>query len=229
MAVGILTIQDIENAHKVFEDVEPRDLFYRAATELVDLAIHDKTKLRLSEAIAVLLQTWNISYYRFRSFNKKDHFSSIEDLLKIHKQQIASLRQRTIEDFCEEDVEMVRSTFEEFEKVLGKTGAAKCLHLLAPRFFPLWDTEIAKAYGLGKGSEADRYCGFMKTTKKQVMCLKKQFSLYEKQAICRNLLIELDALKVLDEYNYVMYTLPKKEKEKKKRHAGPKKESQYYR
>lgn len=224
MAVGIPTIQDIENAHKIFEDVEPRDLFYHAATELVDLAIHDKTKLKLSEAIAVLLQTWNVSYYRFRSIDKKEHFSNIEARLKKHEHLITSLRQRTIEDFCDKDVEMVRSTFIDFEEVLGKTGAAKCLHLLAPRFFPLWDTEIAKAYGLGKGSEADRYCGFMKTTKKQVICLKKQFNLYEKQAICRNLLNELDALKVLDEYNYVTYTLPKKEKEKKKRHAWPKKD-----
>jgi len=60
MTMEIPTIQDLDQVHKDFEILEPRDLFYRAATELVDLAISGKTKLSLAEAIAVLLQAWNI-------------------------------------------------------------------------------------------------------------------------------------------------------------------------
>lgn len=60
MTMEIPTIHDLDQSHKDFEILEPRDLFYRAATELVDLAISGKTKLSLAEAIAVLLQTWNI-------------------------------------------------------------------------------------------------------------------------------------------------------------------------
>ena len=46
---------------------EPRHLFYRVATELIDLSIKGITKISLAEALAVLLQTWNREYYRFQS------------------------------------------------------------------------------------------------------------------------------------------------------------------
>jgi len=133
----IIDKPELEKAHLVFEEIEPRSIFYRAATDLVNLAIHNKTELNLAEAITVLLQTWNVSYYRFRPFNK-EHISDIEGLLRKHPQIINNIRQRAIEDFSEKDVEAVKSIFRDFERVLGKTGAAKCLHLLAPRFFPLW-------------------------------------------------------------------------------------------
>jgi hypothetical protein len=198
------TTQDLDQAHKDFEILEPRALFYSAATELVDLAIHGKTKLSLAEAIAVLLQTWNVSYYRFRPFDE-EHFSKIEKILEKHKRIKTELRDRTIESLCDEDVKLVKDIFEDFEKVLGKTGAAKSLHLLAPRFFPLWDTEIARAYELGKGSEAERYYRFMEKTKNRVK------NLGEDQAVCRN------PLKALDEYNYCKYTLPMLKGKKKQR------------
>jgi len=39
--------------------------------------------------------------------------------------------------------------FTTFEERLGRTGTAKTLHLLAPRYFPLWETKITqKAYHL---------------------------------------------------------------------------------
>jgi hypothetical protein len=189
----IPTTQDLDQAHKDFETLEPRAIFYNAATELVDLAIHGKTKLSLAEAIAVLLQTWNVSYYRFRPFDE-EHFSNIEKLLKTHQHLTSDLRQRTIEGFCDNDANMVKAIFKDFEMVLGKTGAAKCLHLLAPRFFPLWDTKIAIAYKLAKEDKSECYCSFMKITRDQCKCLGGE------KAIGRN------PLKALDEYNYVKFT-----------------------
>lgn len=206
MAIDKPTCQELEKAREDFEDIEPRSIFYRAAMDLVDLAIHNKTKLNLAEAIAVLLQTWNVSYYRFRPFNK-EHLSDIENLLRKHPEIINKIRQQAIEDFSDKDVEIVKPIFQDFEHVLGKTGAAKCLHLLAPRFFPLWDTKIAIAYKLGKGGEAERYCRFMDITKGQIIDLGGE------KAIGRN------PLKALDEYNYWKYTLPKLKEKRDKRHA----------
>lgn len=197
------TIQDLDQTHKKFETIEPRALFYRTSIELVDLAIQDKTKLKFAEAIAVLLQTWNVSYYRFRPFNE-EHFSKIQGLLENNQCIVTELRQRNIESFCDEDAKLVKDIFQKFENVLGKTGAAKCLHLLAPRFFPLWDTEIANAYDL-EGSDSERYYCFMKITKDQVV------SLGGEKAVGRN------PLKALDEYNYCEYTLPMLEKKRKQR------------
>ena len=76
-------------------------------------------------------------------------------------------------------------------------GAAKALHLLAPRFFPLWDRAIAKAYGLSlgkRGTNAERYCRFMEIVKEQGQ------NLGVNQPNGQNL------LKAIDEYNYCKYS-----------------------
>lgn len=58
------SIKDLKRARKVFLENEPRDLFYKVATELVELSIKERTKVKLSEALAVLLQTWNRAYHQ---------------------------------------------------------------------------------------------------------------------------------------------------------------------
>jgi len=190
------TNQDLETAHtRYFNEVSTEDLFYRVATELVDLTIHKKTEnVSLSDAIAVLLETWNISYFRFHPNERLLLLSKIKTLLENHNRHIDDFRQRTIEEFCDNDVETVKAIFHEFETSLGRTGAAKCLHLLAPRFFPLWDAAIAKAYKQGKGDGADQYCSFMEKTKNQVK------ELGGEKEIKRN------PLKALDEYNFMTIT-----------------------
>lgn len=190
------TLQDIKLARQVFEASEPRDLFYRAATELVSLALHSKT-LSVAEALAVLLQTWNRVFYQFHRRFDEQHFADIERLIREHYSILIAFRQRSIEEFDQEEESEVKHVFKAFEEILGPVGAAKCLHLLAPRFFPLWDRAIAEAYDLplGRiGTNADRYCRFMRIVKAQVQ------SLGGEQTIGRN------PLKARDEYNYCKYT-----------------------
>jgi hypothetical protein len=190
------TIQDIEAARQAFEDKEPRDLFYRAATELVALALGGKTSLSVAEALAVLLQTWNKKFYQYRRFDSR-HFADIERLIRDHHSILITFRQRSIQSLNQEDESEVVRVFKAFEEVLGPVGAAKCLHLLAPCFFPLWDRAIAEAYGLPlrqKGRNAERYRRFMEIVKEQVQSLDGEY------AIGRNL------LKAIDEYNYCKHT-----------------------
>jgi hypothetical protein len=83
--------------------------------------------------------------------------------------------------------------FSAFEEVLGPVGAAKCLHLLSPCFFPFWDRPIAAAHGLQlrqKGRNAERYLRFMEIVKEQVQSLDRE------QAIGRN------PLKIITETSY---------------------------
>jgi hypothetical protein len=134
-------------AREAFATHEPRDLFYRAATELVRLALEGKTSLNVTEAIAVLLQTWNSSFYRYRKFSDQ-HLSDLEQLVATHNVALRAFRQRRIDTLVDSDKEAVLRVFGDFEILLGPVGAAKCLHLLAPYFFPLWDRTIANAYGL---------------------------------------------------------------------------------
>jgi len=190
------TIQDIEAARLAFEANEPRDLFYRAATELVALALGGKTSLSVAEALAVLLQTWNKMFYQYRRFDSR-HFADIERLIRDHHSILITFRQRSIQSLNQEDESKVVRVFKAFEEVLGPVGAAKCLHLLAPCFFPLWDRAIAAAYGLPlrqKARNAERYRRFMEILKEQVQ------SFDGEQVIGRN------PLKAIDEYNYRRHT-----------------------
>jgi len=196
MPIAAPTRKQLITARKRFEINEPRDLFYRAATELVDLAIRNKIKLSVAESLAVLLQTWNQQYYRFHPFTLQ-HFSEIDGLVQAHEALLKDYRARQIESYNESDNNSISTLFESFERILGPVGAAKCLHLLAPEFFPLWDRAIAKAYGLpfrSGGENGTTYTNFMVISKKQCLRLRGQ------NRLGRNL------LKAIDEFNYCRYT-----------------------
>ena len=82
--------------------------------------------------------------------------------------------------------------------MLGPVGSAKALHLLAPRFFPIWDTKIAQHYGLGlsvSGSKKQKYWRFMLITQGQCLGLRRAHWNGD------------NSLKAIDEYNYCKYTL----------------------
>lgn len=191
------TRYELDQAHSAFVEAEPRDLFYRAATELVGRAIHHDGPLSVAEALAVLLQTWNKSYYRFRQFNAA-HFADIESLLETYGAQLMELRQRSIESMTPRHSDDIKVLFTEFEQVLGPVGAAKALHLIAPRLFPLWDNAIAVGYGCrlkARGGNATAYVRFMVIVKAQSVALDGE------RGLGRN------PLKAIDEYNYCKYTL----------------------
>ena len=164
-----LTIHDLDAARKEYEKISPRDVMYRAGTLLVDLALQGRIDLTVAEAIGVLLLTWNKELYKYRKFDEQ-HFCDIERLLDQHKKQLAAYRPRTIEQLDDRDEDDVVSMLQEFETVLGPVGASKTLHLLAPQFFPIWDRDVSKHYGLGlsnSGTNGKRYWEFMLIAQKQ--------------------------------------------------------------
>jgi len=187
---------EVSKAHRVFRQFEPRDLFYRAATELVSLSLNARTRLSVAEALAVLLQTWNRPYYRYRKFDAA-HFEKIEEVWRSHKRALKTYRNRAIDTLSPGERESICSVFNDFEIVLGPVGAAKALHLLAPRFFPLWDRAIANAYGCPLGpvkSNAIRFWAFM--LKIEGRCRRLSGGGFRRQEV----------LKAIDEYNYCKYT-----------------------
>jgi hypothetical protein len=190
-----ITINQIQLAHRTFLENEPRDLFYRAAIYLVEKAINMEGTLSLAEAVSVLLQTWNRSFYRYHPFTN-EHFDKIEELLTQHQVEILQYRPRFISSLSEIERNNIPRLFESFEKVLGPIGAAKTLHLLAPRFFSIWDRTIAVAYGLpltAMGTNGDKYFSFM-------LCQKEQ-----SESIV-NEIEAISTIKVIDEYNYCHFT-----------------------
>jgi len=190
------TVAELDEARKRFLEYEPRDLFYRVASELIEFALTGMTSITVAEALAVLLQTWNAQYYQYRPFTLQ-HFADIEALLQNHLEDALRFRSRGIQSVGESDLPIVESLFNSFEQVLGPVGAAKSLHLLSPRFFPLWDRAIAKAYRceLGNvGTNGANYSAFFLTAVLQALTLSPAMP------------EEANLLKRIDEYNYCKHT-----------------------
>lgn len=193
----IPSMAELKEAHQRFLENEPRDLFYRVATELIKLALKGLTTLSLSEAVAVLLQTWNRAYYQYYRFDAK-HFSDIDRLLDRYQDEIVNrFRNRSPSQLSQNEKTQIEVLFADFEKVLGPTGAAKTLHLLAPRFFPLWDHDIAKAHSCTfqkRGKNGSKYRVFVEMVHNQY----EQLKAFYPEGV--------NLLKLLDEYNYCKYT-----------------------
>lgn len=140
-----LDVARLRRAHKLFQQEEPRNLFYRAATFLVDRALEGQSELTLAESLAVLLQTWNAQFYRFRGGFRTSDLDALQGLLDSHLTAVLTYRLRRLEGSLEAEAAELTTTFTSFERKLGPVGSAKTLHLLAPTFYPLWDRAIARA------------------------------------------------------------------------------------
>lgn len=188
---------DLVRAHETFRAHESRDLFYRAATALVRLAKEGAVDLTTGEAIAVLLRTWNRAYYQYHPNDTAD-YTLIEALIAKHADWLDSATQRTIQSLSDADQQPLLAIFGDFEAALGPVGAAKALHLLAPRFMPLWDRSIATEYvgQLGRaGTNGGRYLRFMRMCHEQCTA-----------AGVDDAAVDGNILKALDEYNYCIFT-----------------------
>jgi hypothetical protein len=197
-----LTPSEFERGYRAFQKREPRDAMYKTATFLVD---HFWGQPRdMADGMGVLLLTWNQAFYRYGSFD----FVLLEDALRTNMHVIEGLRTRDIKSFVQDDEPIVRQLFLSFLYALrikeGKkkdckspVAVAKAIHLLAPGFLPIWDKEIAKAYGCPYDSDPDhKYVAFA----------------YKMQSLARELQEHVPAdcgrtfLKLIDEYNYAKYT-----------------------
>jgi hypothetical protein len=98
------------------------------------------------------------------------------DLIKSNSEVLERLRRTDIVDTNVDSEDHIKSLYASFRKVLGPVGATKLLHLICPRFFPMWDNDIARAVRseLGRKSEnnarvqdfsADDYHRFAKETR----------------------------------------------------------------
>jgi hypothetical protein len=176
---------------------------YRVATFLVD---HFWGEPRdLADSVGVLLLTWNQAFYRYGPPDLK----RFEDFLTRNKKALEALRHRDISATDPIDEAQVRRLFESALAALeisegtkrgrrSPVAVAKALHLLAPRFFPLWDQAIAKAYGCGDSIDAvGKYLKFMHASRDIVMNLREAID---------PLLDSKTQLKVVDEYNYSRFT-----------------------
>jgi len=184
-----------------FEKHETRDAMYKVATFLVQYFWGEPSDM--TDGLGVLLLTWNQAFYRYGSFD----FDKLQECIAANLEKIESFRDRDISDLSNADKDDIRDLFNEFLEALqissGKkkgtkspVAVAKALHLLAPKFFPLWDDKIARAYDCYYNENpAEKYISFCKTTGAIADEVKEYVSRSDKTL-----------MKLIDEYNYSKYT-----------------------
>lgn len=196
------TPSEFREGYLAFHAREPRGAMYKTAAFLVE---HFWGQPRdMADGMGVLLLTWNQAFYRYGAFD----FARLEEVLRTNMAVIEELRPRNIQSFVEADESTVKHLFLAFldalriseGKVKGRkspVAVTKALHLLAPDFLPLWDEEIAKAYGYRYGTNpGQKYVSFT----------------YKMQDLARQLQEHVPPdcgrtfLKLIDEYNYAKYT-----------------------
>jgi hypothetical protein len=188
------TKRQLDLARKKFVDLEPRDHFYKITRELICLSLKCKTSITLSEAIYVLLRKWNKDVFRYKKFEEED-LVILEKNIENNREFLKPYYSRSIKRISTESKSILVCIFQDFENPRGPVSAAKTLHLLAPKYFPMWDREIAEGYKIRfgrKGTNGLNYLKFMEMVLKQVRKIKQ----YTKR----------DVLKRLDEFNYCKFT-----------------------
>lgn len=196
-----ITAEDILRGSAEFDRREGRDSMYRVAEFLLEQWWSEFSKM--SDALTVLLLTWNWAFYRYGLFDQ----SALDACLEEHWDAIEQFHERDIATLTEDDAEAIGSLFEAVLDALRIAGGksegkrspvatAKALHLLAPKFFPTWDQRIARAYGCPYySSPARAYQRFSLITRD--IAVRVAPSLPESHK---------SLLKRIDEYNYAHFT-----------------------
>ena len=213
--VDMPTIQDIREARRTYRDTYPGDIYYNAATAQVARGIrHGRDNNGSREAtigLAVMLVNWNMQfYYRNKApdgssyltddkrYLKEGHLVEIDRVVRQHWQTLIDLRPRRIQDFTVADENGIRAIFASFQAVtaIRVVGAAMSLHLFAPNFFPLWNSNIAREYGTGyDGASIDERPGMYYRFISEIRKLLEEMLVYDPDL----------SLKAIDEYNFITY------------------------
>lgn len=175
---------------------------YKTATFLVNHFWGDPPKI--ADGLGVLLLTWNQAFYRYGLFD----FQRLEIAIAAKQPILDSFRSRDILTYSSSDDASILALFAEFMSALqicegpkkgtsSPVAVAKALHLLAPRFFPLWDLNIANAYACRYSVDpAKTYLRFIVKIKSFARAIGNDHADDSGKTV----------VKLIDEYNYARFT-----------------------
>jgi hypothetical protein len=197
------TTDEFKRGFTAFQAREKRDAMYKTATFLVGHFWGHAAEV--ADSLGVLLLTWNQAFYRYGPFD----FDKLEEAIALNQRQLDGFRARDISSYSPADDQAIGALFATFLGALrlcegtkkgtsSPVAVAKALHLLAPRFFPLWDAEIATKYGCRYSrGPAEKYIVFLRKTQKLADRLAGTVVADEGGK---------SLIKLIDEYNYAKYT-----------------------
>lgn len=154
---------------------------------------------RMSEGVGIIIRGWNRFYSRYDA-------DALAATIKSNLSALTILRSRDISTYVQADKTALLRLFEDFEEALKRisdkrkspVSVGKALSLFAPGFLPIWDSNIAYAYGCiyvyGGGTQYIAFMHCMKILADHVRrCVPKDD--------------DRPLLKRIDEFNYSKYTM----------------------
>jgi len=191
-----MNIELLKKTCRQFEELEGRGSFYDIAIEIVDE--------HPLQASIIILATWNVSRFRFMVSDNRNLANLVKGL-EVCAPLFEGIKDETFQntDFDEvkESVEKIYTTLSAVKGV-EYTGASKVMHLLNRNLFVMWDAYIRGAYGLGNSGKD--YVDFLKQ-------MQQEFKSIIWDVPGKTL------TKAIDEFNYVIISLPALRKKRKKR------------
>lgn len=184
-----------------YEKHEQRDSMYKVASYLIEQ--YWGKPADMADGLGVLLLTWNNAFYRYGPFS----YEELQKCIEANWAVIEVFRQKDILSYTPDDDQSIQMLFISFLKALrinsGKSkgrvspvAVAKALHLLCPKFFPIWDDKIARAYdcqySMNPGKQYVSFCRIAREMAAQLA-----------DHVHRN---DRSILKLIEEYNYSRYT-----------------------
>jgi hypothetical protein len=185
----------------LFSPAENR--IYMVAKKIVDSSWSQPSSM--ADGAGVLLYIWNRAFYQDGSTLD---FDKLEECISRNSEVLQSFRNKSILGVATDDAEVIKKLFEDFMNALvgiedkrGTVGVTKALHLLAPEFFPMWETQIAIDYGCTTSSKdvAEEYICFCKLIQEVAKEVKDYPNLPKDRTL----------VKLIDEYNHSTREVPK--------------------
>lgn len=170
--IGTLTLDELANASQIYELKERRAGAYWEALDRVNSDWPNMEKV--SNGIIHLLRSW----LRFQS---KIDPTALSQCLESNRSTLEEYRPKSLLLSDEKDIDdRISRLFAEIEIAQRSTGGkspvgtGKTLALLAPAYFPLWDTDIAFHYGCSTSPVG--YLNFMRAIQELARKIVEQHS-----------------------------------------------------
>lgn len=125
---------------------DPEKIYRESIQTLSDLDLQKISDGDLNKIVKRFLYRWGkmgriLGQVKFRNWETK--------LAQVISGNAFLLRRYAIKELTEANLALekqhIKKLYGAFKKIVGQVAATKCLHILCPKFFPMWDTNIAHA------------------------------------------------------------------------------------
>jgi len=196
----MITLDELKEKCKEFEKIEGRASFYHLALEIKEIYP--------LQASIIILATWNMGRFRFFASDSKN-LVELKVALDSCKPLFNNLKDK---DFRTINFDKIANEIKNIYSILSKvkgvefTGASKIFHLFCPKLIVMWDSYIRDEYKKKK-YEKKYNIRIEENTPEDFLNFQK---LMQKIFGHIDWSDERKTLpKAIDEYNYVMFTLPR--------------------